>query len=103
MEFGPRTLGFFGADYDSPFMTLIFDVLADKRKEIEGVVHVDNTARVQTVSREDHPLYYDLIDHFYRLTGVPVVLNTSLNLAGEPIVCSPHDALRPSLRLESMS
>lgn len=85
---------YFGVDCDSPFMTLTFDVLADKRKEIAGVVHVDNTARVQTVSREDQPLYYDLIDHFYRLTGVPVVLNTSFNLAGEPIVCSPHDALR---------
>jgi len=85
---------YFDADHDSPFMTLTFDVLPDKRDEIAGVVHVDNTARVQTVSREDHPLYYDLIDQFYRLTGVPMVLNTSFNLAGEPIVCSPHDALR---------
>lgn len=58
------------------------------------MVHVDSTARVQTVSRADQPLYYDLIAHFYQLTGVPVILNTSFNLGGEPIVCSPYDALR---------
>jgi len=85
---------YFGVDKDSPFMTFTFDVLPDKCSEIQGVVHVDGTARVQTVSKTDQPLYYELIKHFYQLTDVPVVLNTSFNLAGEPIVCSPYDALR---------
>jgi carbamoyltransferase len=73
---------FLGADYHSPFMTLTFDVLADKRQEIAGVVHVDNTARVQTVSREDHPLYYDLIDNFYRLTRGPSGIEYVLQSCG---------------------
>ena len=85
---------YFRQDADSPFMTFTFDVLPERREDIPGVVHVDGSARVQTVSRADEPLYYELIEHFYRLTGVPVVLNTSFNLAGEPIVCSPDDALR---------
>ena len=90
-EFAGR---YFRQDADSPFMTFTFDVLPERREDIPGIVHVDGSARVQTVSRADEPLYYELIEHFYRLTGVPVVLNTSFNLAGEPIVCSPNDALR---------
>ncbi|MGD2125155.1 MAG: carbamoyltransferase [Desulfobacteraceae bacterium] len=85
---------YFAIDVDSPFMTFTLDVLRDRQNTIQGVVHVDGTARLQTVSVEDQPLYYELIHRFYELTGVPVVLNTSFNLAGEPIVCSPYDALR---------
>ena len=85
---------YFGVDKDSPFMTFTFHVLPEKRDDIIGVIHADMTARVQTVSETDHPLYYDLIAQFYQLTNVPVILNTSFNLGGEPIVCSPHDALR---------
>ena len=87
-------LDFFSVDVDSPFMTFTLHVLPDKKDPIMGVVHVDGTARLQTVSKEDQPFYYELIHRFYELTGVPVLLNTSFNLAGEPIVCSPYDALR---------
>ena len=55
--------------------------------------HIDGTARVQTVRRSQHPLYYDLLDAFYRRTGVPVLVNTSFNTRGEPIVCTPRDAM----------
>lgn len=85
---------YFGSDLDCPFMTYTLEVLPGKRDDIQGVVHVDGSGRVQTVSREDQPLYHELIHHFYKLTGVPAVLNTSFNLAGEPIVCSPFDAIR---------
>lgn len=85
---------YFNIDVDCPFMTFTLDVLPKKRKSIQGIVHVDGTGRLQTVSKEDHPLYYSLIDHFEKLTGIPVVINTSFNLAGEPIVCSPYDAIR---------
>ena len=63
-------------------------------ERIPAVIHVDNSARVQTVTPEDNGIYYDVIKAFQRLTGVPVVLNTSFNLAGEPIVETPADALR---------
>jgi len=59
---------------------------------IPAVTHVDYSARIQTVRRETNPVYYDIIDAFYRLTGCPVIVNTSFNVRGEPIVCSPADA-----------
>ncbi len=68
------------------------DKLNVKRSEIPAVTHVDYSARVQTVRREDHAEYYDLIREFERLTGCPVVVNTSFNVRGEPIVCTPQDA-----------
>ncbi|HEX7079857.1 MAG TPA: carbamoyltransferase C-terminal domain-containing protein [Gammaproteobacteria bacterium] len=77
----------------SPFMLFVFDVAADKADRIPAVRHVDGTARVQTVSRAQHPLYYDLLKAFRRRTGVPVLVNTSLNTRGRPIVCTPHDAI----------
>lgn len=78
----------------SPFMLLVGKVREEVRGRIPAVVHVDGTARPQTVDRHTNPLYYQLIDEFRRLTGVPVVLNTSFNVANEPIVNSPADALR---------
>jgi carbamoyltransferase len=77
----------------SPFMLFIYDVCADKGDRIPAVRHVDGTARVQTVNRTQHPLYYDLLHAFYARTGVPVLVNTSFNTRGEPIVCTPRDAL----------
>lgn len=62
--------------------------------EVPAVVHADGTGRLQTVQREHNPRFYDLIAEFDRLTGVPIVLNTSFNLNGEPIVCTPTDAIR---------
>jgi carbamoyltransferase len=69
-----------------------------KRSVIPAVTHVDGTARPQTVSREASPRYYKLIEEFERLTGVPVLLNTSYNVRGEPIVCSPSDAIATFLK-----
>lgn len=77
----------------SPFMLFIHDVLPEKADRIPAVRHVDGTARIQTVRRADHPLYYDLLRAFQKRTGVPVLVNTSFNTRGEPIVCTPRDAL----------
>ncbi len=77
----------------SPFMLFVYDVRPDKAARIPAVRHVDGTARIQTVNREQHPLYYDLIRRFQARTGVPVLVNTSFNTRGEPIVCTPRDAV----------
>ncbi|MEQ1884605.1 MAG: carbamoyltransferase [Bryobacteraceae bacterium] len=74
------------------------DKLNVPRSEIPAVTHVDYTARLQTVERDDNPIYYDLIAAFGRRTGCPVVVNTSFNVRGEPIVCTPEDAVRCFLR-----
>jgi carbamoyltransferase len=81
----------FEIDCDSPYMLLVAQVREGKRV-IPSVTHVDNSARLQTVTRDESPLYYDTIAEFERLTGVPVIINTSFNVRGEPIVCTPHDA-----------
>jgi len=96
--FAPTVLADHASDYfdaprESPYMLQVFDVHPAKRDEIPAVTHVDGTARIQTIAREDNPTYYDLIDAFHDRTGVPVVLNTSLNRRGEPIVCTPEDAI----------
>jgi len=77
----------------SPFMLFVYDVRPDKAARIPAVRHVDGTARIQTVNWEQHPLYYDLITRFQARTGVPVLVNTSFNTRGEPIVCTPRDAV----------
>ena len=80
--------------YDSPFMILTAQVRPEKRSVIPSVTHVDGSARPQTVEREINPLYYRLIDEFGKITGVPVIMNTSFNLRGEAIVHTPTDAVR---------
>jgi carbamoyltransferase len=77
----------------SPFMLFVYDVLPDKADLIPAVRHVDGTARIQTINRQQNQLYYELIRAFQARTGVPVLVNTSFNTRGEPIVCSPRDAL----------
>ena len=104
----------FEMDQDSPYMLLVADVINEKiikmndedkkligidklniiRSEIPSVTHVDYSARIQTVHRETNPMYYDLISKFNNLTGCPMVINTSFNIRGEPIVCTPEDALK---------
>jgi carbamoyltransferase len=79
--------------HEAPFMLFVFDVKPGAADRIPAVRHVDGTARVQTVRREQNPLYYDLLRAFQRRTGVPVLVNTSLNTRGEPIVCGPRDAV----------
>jgi carbamoyltransferase len=80
--------------WDSPFMIIIDEVPEERRKELIAGVHVDGTTRPQTLQRKQNPLYYDLIKKFGKITGTPVVLNTSFNLAGEPIVNTPAEAIK---------
>ncbi len=104
----------FELDSDSPYMLLVADVRADKRRamtaaeqalfgidklnisrsEIPAVTHIDYSARVQTVSPATNPLFHRLLSQFKQLTGCPVLVNTSFNVRGEPIVCTPEDAFR---------
>ncbi|WP_456374251.1 carbamoyltransferase C-terminal domain-containing protein [Methanocaldococcus sp.] len=102
MPFAPTILYEYIEDYlinprYSPFMTQIFKVKEDKIKEIEGVVHVDKTTRPQTLKKESNETYYNLIKYIYDITEVPVVLNTSFNIHGEPIVCNEKDAIKSFL------
>jgi carbamoyltransferase len=119
MEFGPRALGsrsilaspaedfrpvapvvmeevageWFEDATVSPFMLFVYNVKPDKADKIPAVRHVDGTARIQTINREQHSMYYDLLNEFNKLTGIPVLINTSFNTRGEPIVCTPKDAI----------
>jgi carbamoyltransferase len=81
-------------DHPSPYMTFTFDVAESWKSRIPEVVHEDGTARAQIVSRDTNPRYYRLIEELEKRTGNAVVLNTSLNRRGEPMVCSPEDALK---------
>jgi carbamoyltransferase len=86
------TAEWFDQDYTSPFMIMVYKTRADRREQIPAVNHVDDTGRLQTVEERINPRYYRLIKEFDRLTGVPVVLNTSFN-ENEPIVMTPEQAL----------
>ncbi|HEU5181642.1 MAG TPA: carbamoyltransferase C-terminal domain-containing protein [Candidatus Polarisedimenticolia bacterium] len=77
----------------SPFMTLTFDVQPEKRDRIASITHVDGTARIQTVSAKTNPRFHRLIAEFEKITGIPLVINTSFNVKGQPIVCTPRDAI----------
>ena len=115
-----KVTDWFDLDVDSPYMLLVADVtgsrrrkmtLAEetlwgieklnvKRSEIPAVTHVDYSARIQTVRRETNPLYWEIIEAFHQKTGCPVVVNTSFNVRGEPIVCTPEDSYRCFMRTE---
>jgi len=83
-----------GAENTARFMTITFDCKRWMAEKCRGVVHVDNTARPQLVSENDNPGMYKILDEYYKLTGLPVLINTSFNMHEEPIVCSPYDAVR---------
>ncbi len=83
---------YFEHDHPSPFMLHVYKIRPEKRKELCAVNHVDDTGRLQSVNREENPMYYDLISAFHRKTGIPVILNTSFN-ENEPIVCTPEEAI----------
>ena len=83
---------FFDIDIPSPYMLIVAKV--KKPEIIPAVTHVDGTSRLQTVSNDANPLYYDLINEFYKITGVPVIINTSMNVMGEPIVNTPEQAFQ---------
>jgi carbamoyltransferase len=87
-----RQSEYFEHDHPSPFMLHVYKIRPEKRAQLCAVNHVDDTGRLQTVSREENPLYYDLIRAFERRTGIPVILNTSFN-ENEPIVCTPQEAI----------
>ena len=107
-----RASDYFDLDADSPYMLLVADIVEYRRRkmteeeqqlfgiaklnvprsDIPAVTHVDYSARVQTVHQETNPRYHALISAFERLTGCPVIVNTSFNVRGEPIVCTPEDA-----------
>ena len=89
-----RASEYFTLDVESPFMLLAPYVKPGKAEVVPAITHVDNTARVQTVERSVNERYYDLIKAFEKLTGIPILLNTSFNVAGEPIVETPEDAVR---------
>jgi len=113
-----RVADYFEMDGDSPYMLLVAPVKKERqipmtaaqeqlwgidklnvpRSDLPAITHVDYSARVQTVSRDTNPDYYDLIREFERLTGCAVVVNTSFNVRGEPIVCTPEDAFRCFMR-----
>lgn len=110
---------YFDIDTPSPYMLLVANVqekrcflqpsqdgkailerLKIKRSDIPAVTHIDNSARLQTVNQDDKPDYYAVISEFEKLTGCPMVVNTSFNVRGEPIVCTPDDAYRCFMRTE---
>jgi carbamoyltransferase len=88
---------YFETGYPDPFMLKVYKIRPEKRAVIPAVTHVDGTGRLQTVREEDNPLYWRLIEEFRKITGVPVLLNTSFN-ENEPIVCRPEEALDCFLR-----
>jgi carbamoyltransferase len=81
---------YFEIDVSSPYMLIVAPV--KKPEKIPAVTHVDGTGRLQTVNKDANPLYYDLISEFYKITGIPVIINTSMNVMGEPIVNTPEQA-----------
>src|SRR5262249_16352026 len=83
---------YFEHDHPSPFMLHVYKIRPEKRKELCAVNHVDDTGRLQSVSRDENPLYYDLIETFRRKRRIAVILNTSFN-ENEPIVCAPAEAI----------
>jgi carbamoyltransferase len=89
-----RAKDIFVGEDESPFMLRAKQVKPEWKDKISAIVHVDGTARVQTVRREDNPRMYDLLVEFEKLTGVPVLVNTSFNIKGEPIVETPQDAMK---------
>lgn len=101
--FAPSVLNNYATDYFDvnkldlldieSYMLGVADVFENKRDEIAAVVHVDGTGRLQTVWKENNEMYYELIDKFYKKSGTPIILNTSFNLKGEPVVTSPKDAI----------
>ena len=86
---------YFEIDKDEePFMLFVYPFKEGKKKLVPSVVHVDGTGRLQTTSKEENELYYSVIKEFEKLSGVPILVNTSFNIRGEPIACTPEDAYK---------
>ncbi|MBW1784135.1 MAG: hypothetical protein JRL30_25770, partial [Deltaproteobacteria bacterium] len=84
---------FFDINRPEPYMTVIYGVRPEMTRGIEGITHVDGTARLQTVSHRQNPLFYSIIEEYHQISGIPIVLNTSFNINGQPIVRSIYDAI----------
>ena len=106
-----QSKNWFDLDCKSPYMLVVSDVKKNKlikiksnfnllstinqvRSVVPSITHIDNSARIQTVSKNSNPIFYELIKEFYKLTKTPILINTSFNIRGEPIVCSPKDAYK---------
>ncbi|HQO34636.1 MAG TPA: carbamoyltransferase C-terminal domain-containing protein [bacterium] len=85
---------YFDSDHESPYMLFVYNTKPEMLNKIPAICHVDGTARVQTVDRDTNPRYYRLIEEFKTITGFGVILNTSLNVKGEPIICTPREAVQ---------
>jgi carbamoyltransferase len=102
--FAPSVLEEYAGDYfegnlsNALFMNQIFRVKKEAQSRIPAVTHIDETARIQVVTRKVNPRYYDLIHAFYEITGIPVLVNTSFNIKTEPIVDSPQQAINCFLK-----
>ena len=94
-----KAIEYFDLNQSSPYMNIVANVRSEIRDVIPAVTHVDNTARVHTVTREVNPRYWSLLHEFEKITGVPVLLNTSFNIQ-EPIVNTPGEAISTFLRSE---
>jgi carbamoyltransferase len=84
---------YFDSSYPNPYMLVVYDVLEEYRQKLPAITHVDNTVRIQTVNRTENPEMRDLLEAFKEETGYSVLINTSFNIKGEPIVCNPYDAV----------
>lgn len=95
---------YFEADKNLPvsarYMLMVYPFKKKGAQKVPAVVHVDGSGRLQTLARQDNPLYYDLIEEYRKLTGVPIIINTSFNVRGEPIVCTPADAINCFLKTD---
>ena len=96
--FAPAVLDYKAKEYfhinqESEHMLIAVKVKKNKKKLIPAVVHVDNSSRAQTVSKKSNRKFYDLINNFYKISKIPIVVNTSFNIKGQPIVNDPHDAI----------
>ena len=89
---------YFEIDIPSPYMLMVAKI--KQPEKIPAVTHVDGTGRLQSVSKDSNPLYYDLINEFYKITNVPVIINTSMNVMGEPIVNTPEQAYNMVLKTD---
>ena len=104
--FAPSVLSEYAKEYfemrgaDSPYMIMAFNTKEDKRNKIPAVVHVDGSARVQTVTKEQNEKYFELIEEFNRQSSIPMLLNTSFNKAGEVLVNTPEQAIAAFLGSE---
>ncbi len=90
---------YFDMEAPSPFMLFAVQVRLEKRSLVPAIVHVDGSARPQTVTQEQNTRLHQLLTAFKQRSGVPILMNTSFNDAGEPIVCTPQDAIRSALKM----